>query len=173
MTRHSLSSDDEAHRRRWPCGGGERSDPDAVPVSTVLTLVAAAMSAGLDVVSAVQTVGAAVGGERGDELQAAARGISDGVPWSVTWESAGSRWSPLEQALRPCWEAGASPGPALAASSRAIASKARRDGEKAMAELSVTLSLPLTLCLLPAFALVGIIPMIIAVAMGSGISIGS
>jgi len=148
------------------------SPPDAVPVSTALILVSAAIAAGLDVLGALRAVGTAIRGPSGLELQAVAHAVASGAAWGESWAAAGTRWRPLENALRPCWVAGAAPGPALEATSRALASKARRDGEKAMAELGVTLALPLTLCLLPAFALVGIVPMVIAVAMGAGVTVG-
>lgn len=142
-----------------------------VPVSTALTLIAAAIAAGLDVLGALSAVGRAIGGEGGDELRAVAASIGSGYPWSEAWTQASSRWRPVEGALRPSWIAGAAPGASLEAAARALAGKARRDGDKAMAELAVALALPLTLCLLPAFALVGILPMVIAVAMGAGIPI--
>jgi tight adherence protein B len=148
-----------------------RSVAVEVPVSTALTLVAAAIGAGLDVLGALSAVGVALRGPSGRELQSVARAVTEGGSWRESWALAGARWLPLENALRPCWVAGAAPGPALEATSRALVSRARRDGEKAMAELGVALALPLTLCLLPAFALVGIVPMIIAVAMGAGIAI--
>ncbi|WP_160300058.1 type II secretion system F family protein [Demequina oxidasica] len=145
---------------------------EAVPVSTALTLVAAAIAAGLDVLGALSAVGEAMGGPSGRELGAVARDVAAGVPWEGAWSAAGARWAPLEGALRPCWVAGAAPGASLEATSRALAGTARREGEKAMAELGVALALPLTLCLLPAFTLVGILPMVIAVAMGAGVSLG-
>lgn len=144
-----------------------------MPVSTALTLVAAAIAAGLDVLGALNAVGEALGGTSGRELQSVARDVADGHAWADSWDAVGDRWRPLEGALRPCWVAGAAPGASLDATSRALAAKSRREGEKAMAELGVTLALPLTLCLLPAFALVGVVPMVIAVAMGAGISLGA
>ncbi|WP_430868264.1 type II secretion system F family protein [Demequina aurantiaca] len=160
--------------RRGRAGDATARGPgEPVPVSTALTLVAAAVAAGLDVLGALSAVGAAVGGTSGSELKAVARRIGDGGSWAEAWAAADARWAPLEGALRPCWVAGAAPGASLAATSRALAGRARREGDKAMAELGVALALPLTLCLLPAFALVGIVPMVIAVAMGAGVSLGS
>lgn len=140
-----------------------------VPVSTALTLVAAAIGAGLDVLGALAAVGEALGESSGRELRGVARDVAAGDAWGDAWLRAGSRWRPLEGALRPCWLAGAAPGASLEATSRALAGRSRREGDKAMAELGVALALPLTLCLLPAFALVGVVPMVIAVAMGSGL----
>lgn len=155
-----------AARRRAPPA------PRGLAVSTALTLVSAAIAAGLDVLGALAAVGDAIGGPSGRELQEVAHGVAGGRSWEDAWATAGQRWAPLEAALRPCWVAGAAPGALLEATSRALAGKARREGERAMAELGVTLALPLTLCLLPAFTLVGIVPMVIAVAMSAGVSLG-
>lgn len=151
---------------------GMEAKTDDVPVSTVLTLIGAAIAAGLDVLGAVSAVGKAVGGQGGEELCSVAERITAGHPWAQAWSAVSPRWHPVEGALRPSWIAGAAPGASLDAAAHALASKARRDGEKAMAELGVTLALPLTLCLLPSFVLVGIVPMVIAVAIGAGVSVG-
>lgn len=155
-------------------GGGLRASQEVdVPVSTVLTLVGAAIAAGLDVLGAVSAVGTAIGGRGGQELRDVAETIGAGHAWSEAWADVDPRWRPIADALRPSWIAGAAPGASLDAAARALAGRARRDGEKAMAELGVTLALPLTLCLLPAFVLVGIVPMVIAVALGAGVSLGT
>ena len=51
----------------------------------------------------------------------------------------------------------------LTRSADATLAKARASGDKAAAELGVRLSLPLALCLLPAFVLIGVVPLLIAV----------
>jgi tight adherence protein B len=149
-----------------------RAAEDSVPMSATLTLAAAALAAGLDVLGALEAVGNAVRDGSGSELARIAGSIRDGAPWADAWADASPRWAPLEKALRPSWLAGAAPGPPLAAAARAVAGRARREGDTAMEEMSVALALPLTLCLLPAFVLVGIVPMVIAVAMGAGVSVG-
>ena len=96
-------------------------------------------------------------------LSDVAEALTGGAPWSEAWALAPSRLWPLGRALRPAWERGSSPIDALDALADATLARARAAGDAAAAELGVRLSLPLALCLLPAFVLIGIVPLLIAV----------
>lgn len=106
-----------------------------------LDLLAVALSGGVSVQRARACVSAALADEG---LPAAAEGAVEEV---------------LELAVR----AGV-PAAALLRSEAALARRrARSEGQRAAAALSVTLMLPLGVCILPAFMLLGVAPMVIAV----------
>lgn len=74
-----------------------------------------------------------------------------------------SRYERLESALRPAWEDGADPGPLLVASARSLRAARSSQNEQAAQRLAVRLVLPLGLCSLPAFIILGIVPVIASV----------
>ncbi len=129
---------------------------------TLCALLSAAVRSGLDVRTALEHVGRAAEGEA-MALCEVANGLAAGVPWGDAWTLVPPRLRPLGRALGPAWERGSSPVDALDALADATLAKARASGDKAAAELGVRLSLPLALCLLPAFVLVGVLPLLIAV----------
>jgi hypothetical protein len=140
---------------------------------TLCALMAAAVRSGLDVRSALDQVGRVSEGDA-IALCEVANGLAAGVAWGDAWTLAPPRLWPLGRALAPAWERGSSPVEALDALADATLAKARVSGDAAAAELGVRLSLPLALCLLPAFVLVGVVPLLIAVggAVVGGIASG-
>ena len=125
-------------------------------------LLGAAVRSGLDVRSALDHVGQVAGGD-GDALSRVATALALGVAWDHAWSTAPARLAPLGRALAPAWERGATPVDALEALAETTLARARAAGDKAAAELGVRLALPLALCLMPAFVLVGLVPLLIAV----------
>ncbi|WNM24834.1 hypothetical protein RN607_01685 [Demequina capsici] len=143
----------------------------AVPFALMLTEVAVA--AGIDVCGALTGVGVALeemAPEAGGALSEAASGLSEGLHWDEAWGHAPDRLSPLSEALRWCWVAGGAPGPALRAARLSLERTEASAREARVAELGVRVALPLSLCLLPAFILVGVVPMLAAVAAGVGLA---
>jgi len=129
---------------------------------TLCALLAAAVRSGLDVRSALEQVGKVADGDAA-ALGEVANGLAAGVPWRDAWTLAPSRLWPLGRALGPAWERGSSPIDVLESLADATLAKARASGDAAAAELGVRLSLPLALCLLPAFILVGVVPLLVAI----------
>lgn len=129
---------------------------------TLCALVAAAVRSGLDVRSAIEQVARVAEGDSA-ALGEVANGLAAGVPWSDAWTLAPSRLWPLGRALGPAWERGSSPIDALDSLADATLARARAAGDAAAAELGVRLSLPLAACLLPAFILIGVVPLLVAV----------
>ncbi len=142
---------------------GSRGDGASaeVDVGTVLDLVAAACAAGASIPAALLAVGAALPGP-GRSLVRAGTALGLGAGWDAAWPDGGA----VAAALRPAWETGSAPVPAR----RAAAAAARRDRHaralEAAARLGVRLVLPLGLCYLPAFVLVGLAPVLISMAGG-------
>ncbi|WP_061961530.1 hypothetical protein [Demequina flava] len=171
--------------RRWTRAllGAATPDSEDVPPALALALVEAALSSGMDVPGAVRAVGGVVDGVEGDAMVRAGASLSTGAAWDEAWDRPAQRtrrWRPLrpgsvargpgqslcgqvERALRAPHRCGASAVPALRSATEGALRRSRRDAQQAAGQLGVTLSLPLTMCLLPAFILVGIVPMVLAV----------
>lgn len=135
------------------------------PISLVAVgaLMGAAVRSGLDVRSALDHVGRACGGDA-ESLCAVAAALGIGVTWAEAWHAAPMRFEGLMRALTPAWHRGASPVDSLAALSETLLDGASAAGESAAAELGVRIALPLALCLMPAFILTGIVPLLVALA---------
>jgi len=163
-------------RRAEPGGRAPHSNagppPRPVPVVLMLALIEAAISAGLEVRGALAAVGQACGGVRGTALVRVADALAVGVPWEAAWERTPTALAPIERALRSAWTAGMAPRSMVRAQAQVLAMAQRMAAERAVGELGVRMSLPLTLCLLPAFALVGVVPMVVAVASNAGVALG-
>jgi len=86
---------------------------------------------------------------------------SDSAPHTVL----GALRRPLTLAV----ETGAPARPGIAAATARLDRDERRRAQRAAGELGVRLTLPLALCLLPAFALAGVVPMVYAVVAGAGL----
>lgn len=132
-------------------------------VAVLLDLLEAACAAGASVPGALEAVGSAAGGARGAGLVTAAQALSAGASWREAWADAGRALAPVAVALRPSWEDGVATTGAL----RATAAHLRRERQTAALEsagrLGVRLVLPLAACHLPAFVLVGLLPVLISV----------
>ncbi|WP_232216076.1 type II secretion system F family protein [Promicromonospora sukumoe] len=139
--------------------GAERSGVD---VQVVLELVAAALRSGAGVPRALQAVGAAVRGVDGPVLDRAAHALVLGSAWERAWAQAPVALGPMVRALRGAWMDGAAPGEALRAAGAEVRHERSAATRTAAARLGVRLVLPLGVCYLPAFVLVGLVPVLLA-----------
>ncbi|WP_278236310.1 type II secretion system F family protein [Isoptericola sp. AK164] len=158
-----------------PPGDDVRSPPGPVDVAVLLELVATAVGAGVGVPRALQVVGAAVGGADGRTLRTVAVALRLGGDWQSAWDTAhataraapvaggGGRprsLDPLRDALRGAWTDGVAPGDALRAAAGELRQRRRAAARSAAGRLAVRLVLPLGLCFLPAFVLLGLVPVL-------------
>ena len=154
---------------RVPPAARERARPPDVAVVTglleavlLLDLLDVAIGTGAPLPRALSAVGEAVGGQQGDELARGGAALLLGASWQSAW--AGSALSDVVGALEASWSTGTAPGPAL----RGRADQLRRDrrtrSRTAAGALGVQLVLPLGLCFLPAFILLGLVPMLLSLA---------
>ena len=141
-------------------------------VTLPLMLVEAALKSGLDLASALRAAGAALGAH-GDALTIVAAELSHGTSWPHAWARApmDAGCIAMEKALRVPVSVGASPTDALDSSAQTYRAEAAAARVRAAGRLGVYVTVPLALCFMPAFVLVGVIPLMIAVASGSGISL--
>jgi len=137
-------------------------EPGGVELPVLLELLAAAMRAGAAVPRALEAAGDAVGGLDRTALRAVARSLRRGAPWDVAWRGAPGRLDLLQRALRGAWVDGAASSAALRAARDEALHERRAVARTAAARLAVRLVLPLGACFLPAFVLVGLAPVLIA-----------
>ena len=163
--RGETTSDRSPGTRRQGAGGDEGSTGGvALDPAFVLDLCATAVRGGTAVPAALVVTGRHLGGEVGDALGRAGAALGMGAPWDVAWSGAPVAASVVGDALRTAWSTGASPAPRL----RAAADRARRErrarARAASGALGVRLTLPLGVCFLPAFVLLGLIPVVLGLA---------
>ncbi|MDR2703353.1 MAG: type II secretion system F family protein [Cellulomonadaceae bacterium] len=146
-------------------GLARESDPSfSIPI--VLELLATALSVGVAIPRALAATGQAIGGATGIDLKRAGRRLEFGSDWREAWEDAPPSFAIISDALRPAWEEGAAATDALRAAGQAARS-AHQDAARVTAgKLGVRLVLPLGLCLLPAFVLIGLVPMLLSLGTG-------
>lgn len=138
-------------------------DPVEVDLVTVVELLAVAVESGASVPHAMRSVGAVVGGAAGTDLTRASAALVLGASWPVAWAHAPALGATVD-GLAASWTTGAASGPALRASAAEVRRTRDRAAREAAARLGVRLVLPLGLCFLPAFVLVGLVPVLISFA---------
>ncbi|MFD6141597.1 type II secretion system F family protein [Promicromonospora sp. NPDC060271] len=138
------------------------ADQPGVDVQVVLELVAAALRSGAGVPRALKAAGAAVGGADGPVLTRAGHALVLGAAWERAWTGVSGELDPMVRALRGAWLDGAAPGEALRAAGEEVRHERRAEARTAAARLGVRLVLPLGTCYLPAFVLVGLVPVLLA-----------
>lgn len=136
----------------------------------VLDLLASCLAGGAALPSAAAAVAQAVPGPAGQRLAAVGAALAVGSPPGEAWAAlAGADrdddpWAPAARALRRAADGGA---PVAAAVSR-LAAEARADArsqaEQAARRVGVLAVAPLGLCFLPAFVLIGVVPVVVALA---------
>ena len=141
------------------------ADPGPPDEAVLLDLVATALAAGVAVPVALDAVGEAVGTSDGDALRRVGAALALGASWADAWAGTAAPRT-LAAALEPAWEDGVAAEPLLArAAARVRAERATRAREAA-ARLSARLVLPLGLCLLPSFVLLGLVPVVLGTGRG-------
>lgn len=148
-----------AHRAAAGAESPARNVP-AIDLVVVLELLEVATGAGASIPRALEAVGEAVGGKDGAALRAVGSALVLGASWQTAWGGAGqpARLQPIGHAMRGAWENGAAPSRALRAAGEALRRDSDRRTRTAAARLGVQLVLPVGLCLLPAFVLIGLVP---------------
>ncbi|TDD94758.1 type II secretion system F family protein [Jiangella asiatica] len=125
-------------------------------------LVAAALAAGCPPATAAAVAGAAVGGPLGhaltDGAAAAGMGVEPAKAWTRLAAEPASR--PLARLLAAATSRGTAPAPALIRIAADARDAARWNGEARARSLGARAAAPLGLCFLPAFVLIGVVPIV-------------
>lgn len=140
--------------------------PTEVDAVLLLALVEAAVTTGVALPHALGAVGRAVGGASGAGLVRAGSALVLGAAWSSAWAEGPPAVHPVRDALEAAWTAGAPPVAGLRARADRLRRERRRAVRTAAARLAVHLVLPLGACFLPAFVLVGLVPVVLSLAGG-------
>ena len=183
----------EQHHERggwWHRHGpaGDAAGPPRPELGIVLELLAVAIGAGSALPRALRVTGAAVGGPDGQRLARAGAALELGASWAEAWQvppdvvaarprrrGRGARRAAASTArmvglvrdsLRAAWVDGAAPGPLLRAAEDRLAHDAAAAAQEAAERLGVRLVVPLGTCLLPAFVLMGLVPVVVALGGG-------
>lgn len=135
----------------------------AVDVPDLLVLLDVAIASGVSLPRALAAVGRAVGGQDGRALARVSAALVLGAGWEVAWASTPGRLAPVADCLVATWTTGSAPRPALRAAAETLARERRTVAREAAGRLGVRLVLPLGLCFLPAFVLVGLVPVLVSV----------
>jgi hypothetical protein len=151
-----------------PPGRAVDGDPVEVDVAVLLALLDAATASGAGLPRALTAVGRAVGGADGRSMERASAALVMGAGWDVAWEGVAPRLAPLVGSLHGTWTTGAAPGPALLAGAEQVRRDRRTAAREAAGRLGVRLVVPLGLCFLPAFILIGLVP--VMVSLGSALT---
>jgi pilus assembly protein TadC len=147
---------------------GSDVEPVDVDVAVLLALLEAATASGAGLPRALAAVGRAIGGADGRSMERASAALVMGAGWDVAWTGAGRRLGPVIASLRATWTTGAAPGPALRAGAVQVRRERRTVAREAAGRLAVRLVIPLGLCFLPAFILIGLVP--VMVSLGSALT---
>ena len=152
---------------------GRAEDPAAVrrredlleTLPTAVDLLASCLDAGAAPESGLVSVSRALGGAVGGELLAIHHRLEVGVDPQEVWRSVARhpQLGPLGRAVGRAHETGAPVGQAVHRLAEELRDRARADVETRARSIEVKAAAPLGLCLLPAFVLLGVVPMVAGV----------
>lgn len=128
--------------------------------AVVVELLVASLQTGVGIPRALAATGQSLGNELGTQLNAVGTALLLGSPWDQAWQLSPSQLSFLARTLRPAWEHGAPPTSALQATRTRLSRQNMERTELAAQRLTVHLVLPLGLCYLPSFILLGVVPIL-------------
>ncbi|WP_432488394.1 type II secretion system F family protein [Kineococcus sp. SYSU DK018] len=144
-----------ARRARQPPG------PD---LAQLLELTAAAAAAGLPPGRALQRAVESLPGPVPAELARVCAQLDGGGDPERAWEGVDPRWRPLAEPLLLSARTGASTASLLVSAAAQHRAERRRAAAEAAARLGSQLVLPLGLCTLPSFLLLGVVPVVLTLA---------
>ncbi|MDT9594761.1 type II secretion system F family protein [Nocardioides zeae] len=158
-------------RRSEPASVRRRRDLQRRDLPAFVELYGAALGSGAPTGAALETVRAALPGPVADDLApVAARlalGVDAGVVWGALVAEAGPL-APLGRVMARAHESGAAVTPAVLDLADALAAQGRAEVEDRARTVGVRAAVPLGVCLLPAFLLLGIVPLVAAAVDGLG-----
>jgi Flp pilus assembly protein TadB len=132
---------------------------------TGVDLLGSCLDAGAAPESALVSVSKALGGPVGEEFLAIHHRLEVGVDPTRVWRSIAThpQLAPLGRAVGRAHETGAPVGQAVHRLADELRDRARADVEARARSIEVKAAAPLGLCLLPAFVVLGVVPMVVGV----------
>ncbi|MFR2392972.1 MAG: type II secretion protein F [Varibaculum cambriense] len=137
----------------------------AIDPAVMLDLASAGLAGGAAIPRVLIALATASGEAR---LAAVSRALIFGVEWNLAWSllqrgDSCPEWAQyLAAALEPAWKDGVSPEALLKGAGLRVRASKDQHARQAAQKLSVRLVIPLGICQLPAFILLGIVPVILA-----------
>lgn len=138
--------------------------PGAPAIADALELMALVLGAGGGLIDAVESVAQTSRGAVREHLAIVAAAVRWGMPWQVAWDAVGAGWAPARRAMALADAAGVAPSAALRGAAADLRAAQLEQLELAAARLGVTIVLPLGLAFLPAFVLLTVVPLVVALA---------
>ena len=132
---------------------------------TAVDLLGSCLDVGAAPDAALLSVSRALGGPVADELLAIHHRLELGVDPTQVWRSVAAhpQLSPLGRAVGRAHETGAPVGIAVHQLAQELRDRARAEVETRARSIEVKAAAPLGLCLLPAFVVLGVVPMVVGV----------
>lgn len=127
----------------------------------------ALLEAGMPIPRVLEALGAVLGDVVGPEYSTVSQQLQTGSGWERSWQNAADPYR-LEEALRAAWLEGINPTSALKHHIDHTLRMRINHAKSQAAILSVRIVLPLGLCLLPAFVLLGLVPSMLSSGIGLG-----
>ena len=139
-----------------PASGSRPSVPHAVD------LMAACLAAGLSLAAALEQITAAVDAPLSEELAAVSARLRLGVDPATVWRDLAGhpQLGGLGRTVSRAVESGASVAEAMLRLADDLRRQGRAEVESRARAVGVKAALPLGICLLPAFVLVGVVPLV-------------
>ncbi len=137
----------------------------AIDPAVILDLASAGLAGGAAIPRVLSALATAI---REPRLAAVSRALIFGVEWNSAWSllqrgDTCPEWAQyLSAALEPAWKDGVAPEALLKGSGLRVRASKDQRARQAAQKLSVRLVIPLGICQLPAFILLGIVPVILA-----------
>jgi Flp pilus assembly protein TadB len=149
-------------RRLEPAATRRRRARLEATLPQVVDLLSTCLAAGASPSGAIARVLPVVDGAMGEELSSFVGRLELGADPASVWSSMGThpQLGPLGRTLRRSAETGSSVADALTGLSAELRAQRRAAMEARARTVEVKAALPLGLCLLPAFVLIGIVPMV-------------
>lgn len=150
-----------AGRAESPVSRRERAEVRR-DLPAVVALLGAALRAGTPAPDAVALVARALPGAAADRLAPVVSRLALGVPAATVWTdlAADPDLAPLGRTMARAHDTGAAVVPAVERLADDLARRARAAVEDRARAVGVKAAVPLGLCLLPAFVLIGIVPLV-------------
>jgi Flp pilus assembly protein TadB len=141
----------------------ERRDRLRADLPWAADLLAACLAAGAPAPAAAEAVAAAVGGPVGEALRRAVALQRLGGDPPSCWLGLGAdpELAAVGRALARAAESGLPAAPVISAEAALCRAERRADAQAALARVGVLATAPLGLCFLPAFLLIGIVPVVL------------
>jgi pilus assembly protein TadC len=157
--------------RAEPAGSRARRRAIAHDLPHLVALFAATLRAGSAPSDGITQVCAALPGPAAERLSGVAARLSLGLAPADVWSSLADEpvLAPLGRTMARAQETGAPVVAAVERLSDELARTARADTEERARAVGVRAAVPLGLCLLPAFVLIGIVPLVVALMVGLGL----